>query len=464
MNSVVQGLASLSTLPRYLRSIVPADGDVSDVQRTAELIRFLRQLNNCHQAVSTRKVPAVLCWESYGEQQDAHEYFNVTMDWIDEEAKQQAQRRASQGSLSPTENGVANIDNVARPQFPLEGMTGQRVSCKTCGYSDGVSMSPFNVLTLNLGERGRSDIQDLLDDLTELEDVDDVTCLNCTLNAKIAVVKKLVRTTESESARKAFTTQLKVLEEVSNSKVLTDDIILKKCEIPKANWIRTTKTKQQAIAKPPQAIVFHINRSVFTMTGHMRKNRATVTYPEVLDLTEWCIRDHADAHPTLPLTGSLSDTMLPNYPPTANIPGSPFQYGLRAVVVHHGSTHNYGHYTCYRQYPRVKLIRANEVVLAHYPGWWKCDDELVSNVSEGFALGQGQVFMLFYELVKNAQGPEQGILEMAKRTKLPEDSLDEKVAMNGGAVGSTGTKPKQLKSYMKPTVEDTKDDYEIGYR
>jgi len=73
------------------------------------------------------------------------------------------------------------------------------------------------------------------------------------------------------------------------------------------------------------------------------------------------------------------------------------QYVLRAAVTHYGR-HENGHYICYREHPEHIKDTDKDTLSKQTPTkWWRLSDDDVSAVSEDHVLGQGGVFMLFYE-------------------------------------------------------------------
>jgi len=82
-------------------------------------------------------------------------------------------------------------------------------------------------------------------------------------------------------------------------------------------------------------------------------------------------------------------------------------YELRAVVTHYGK-HENGHYICYRKHPGQALGAGRES-----GDWWRLSDDDVAKVSEENVLGQGGVFMLFYDCIEPARTMQPGHEEAA---------------------------------------------------
>ncbi|KAF9120128.1 hypothetical protein BGW39_011650, partial [Mortierella sp. 14UC] len=206
-------------------------------------------------------------------------------------------------------------------------------------------------------------------------------------------------------------------------------------ELTPVRSMRTTK--HSMIAKPPQALCLHLNRSMFTSSGQMAKNPCKVVFDSLLDFTRFTTSGHLTTVPTKSMSrrGSLSETVssskmasstngriplstsasfsgsLPPSTlapwsgrsprttvaaPTVNLTGQDGKeaedgervlYHLWSVVVHLGS-HNSGHFVTYRRIPSsVDGQPAREV--SNDDKWWRISDEDVQIVE--------------WALVKNAE-------------------------------------------------------------
>ncbi|KAI1498493.1 cysteine proteinase [Biscogniauxia marginata] len=459
-NSILQGLSSLRPLPAYLavalgQNTEDGDEDSGSAATLRDLISKLTDVGNNGTTLWTpRKLKSLDTWQ----QQDAQEYFSKILDEVDKEVKKavQAQHRLlglemnsvrdeTEDSQHSDDSGYQSLSVLSKAGFearlmrnPLEGLVAQRVACVQCGYSEGLSMIPFNCLTLNLGiGQGGHDLYERLDSYTDLEAIQGVECAKCTL-LKVQRLLKMhisrgrdVGTSEEtlqEPLSRLAAVELALEEEDFEEKTLAD-----KCKIPKQLRVTSTKTKQMVIARPPQSLAIHINRSVFDeYTGFMSKNLAAVRFPSALDLGPWCLGSAGTS--TTDRTSEeeqwLSDPMSSMVSGDLNrskITGP--IYELRAVITHQGR-HENGHYVCYRKHPhrREKAVDFSDkdfkapidgddnniqnnketLVDTPYPGdfesnpdlkWWRLSDETVRPVSEETVLAQGGVFMLFYDCV-----------------------------------------------------------------
>ena len=219
-------------------------------------------------------------------------------------------------------------------QNPIEGMTAQCLLCKTCGFTEGLALTQFNCLTLNLGLQGETDIENLLEEYTAPEEIEGVECDNCTKLEQAKMEHSNARLIDSEAT--------KPIEEPNE----------------KRKPVLRTKAKQVTVGRLPKDLVLHINRSIFDNYGSQLKNTAPVRFPAKLDfLSRWCA----------PL--DIEDDSIEAV------------YELKCAVTHYGSHHD-GHYIALGK-------RAKD--------WYTFNDERVTKISEGEVLARGNAFMLFYE-------------------------------------------------------------------
>lgn len=431
-NSVIQGLASLPSLREYLANMRSEHASLTSDSMNGALHDMLSQLTDPNNVGQHFWVRGKLKSMSTFQQQDAQEYYSKILDTMDEEVKKasSSKRRTSVSWLEATKSlsrspdraghseandnkAKSRVDDLAeQPKIvpnPLDGLHAQRVGCTSCGYSEGLSLIPFNCITVSLGQDYAYDIRYCLDEYTALEYIRGVECAKCTLlKLKSTLTPLFTNNPDSPYAAKLHTVQ-----EVLDEEDFEDKTLIKTLNIPKKNWVKSTKSKQIVVARAPKSLVLHVNRSSFNeMTGNSYKNTAGVSYPKVLDLGNWCLGNtpSGSQHPDMSLEEWPRDpkkSMLAvsgSEPPTKS---SPFQYRLRAAVTHYGS-HGNGHYVCYRQHP--KPIRpsnesseglkdqVNDAQEPQEEQWWRFSDDSVYAIPESDA-HQGNVFMLFYERI-----------------------------------------------------------------
>jgi ubiquitin carboxyl-terminal hydrolase 1 len=379
-NSVLQGLSALDSLPDYLstcvRSLDATQGDKDMAQTLSTLIADLNDLSNNGRTLWT---PRLLKSMSSWTQQDAQEYYSRILDDIDKGMAKAAQAArpntglesepavkddttASQhsddsGYQSASSN--SKLSDMKLVRNPLEGLLAQRVSCTQCGHSDGISMIPFNCLTLSLGlDKQQHDLYERLDSYTNVEEIDGVECPKCTLLKAQRLLTKLLEKMQqsnmpegqlTEPTRRLEAVELALEEDNFDEKTLHET-----CKIPSSGKMTSTKTKQIVVARPPHSLVIHVNRSVFDpSTFDMIKNSAPVQFPMTLDLGPWCLgssgkggkpSDEEEQWHTAATSSMVAGDVSPS-----RLSGP--IYELRAAVTHYGR-HENGHYICYRKYPR----------------------------------------------------------------------------------------------------------------
>ncbi|KAI8181207.1 hypothetical protein K4K51_002018 [Colletotrichum sp. SAR 10_75] len=461
-NSILQGLASLKTLPKYLADPVQdPELDRQKVEAVDTLRNLIEDLNSARNYGKTLWTPGSLKNMSTWQQQDAQEYFSKLLDEVDKEIAKVA--KATQ-KLSGFESDCANDDTATSQHSddsgyqslstiskissaskslrnPLEGLTAQRVACVECGHSDGLSMIPFNCLTLSLNTDGNDhDLYELLDAYAHIESIEGVECGKCTLlKAKRLLTVLLDRAagTTSEEKLKEPRSRLAAVEEALEEDDFEDKTLTEKCKFPANFKVSSTKTKQAVIARPPQSLAVHMNRSVFDEnTGMMYKNSAGIRFPLTLDLGPWCLGSAPKPTTGKPVDGSASPALSDASdeeqwlldPRSSMIAGDKRKsyitgpiYELRAVVTHYGR-HENGHYVCYRKFPRnappstgeskdqgeddsdgasspIRKPTPEDEVADVEMDWWRLSDESVRKIDEEELLDQHNVFMLFYDCV-----------------------------------------------------------------
>ena len=440
-NSVLQGLAALESLPAFLRSYTTGQSG-STLKALDETIA---RLNDPANVGKTFWTPAELKSMSSWQQQDAQEYFSKLSDELEKDTAKAAKKRSGSNGLEAllrVERGMArksSPETTSPPQTdsitsskdptpveqlpeevasliarnPLEGLLAQRVGCQQCDYVEGLSLVPFNCLTVPLGRQWMYDIRSCLNEYTALEPINGVECAKCTLLLAKQQMEELLSQVRPDTGREdlaldeasrtfrlSLRERLKMISQALEDENFSDQV-LKNCQIPSNKRVATTKTRQAVIARSPRSLVVHVNRSNFDeLTGVQSKNSATVTFPQQLDLAPWCLgRDPSfdnDNEGVETWNVDPSKSMLSTEDCTEKLDFGNL-YELRAVITHYGR-HENGHYICYRRSPYRTKTDDNKAMESSMP-WWRLSDEDVTEVEESTVLAQGGVFMLFYEQV-----------------------------------------------------------------
>ncbi|KAI1377458.1 cysteine proteinase [Hypoxylon crocopeplum] len=467
-NSILQGLSSLKPFPAYLAIGLEHDksesnGESGSASSLRELISKLTDVSYNGKTLWTpKKLKSLDTWQ----QQDAQEYFSKILDEVEKEiAKAVKPQHCSPGfetvgirddtedSQHSDDSGYQSLPVLSKAKSdarafrnPLEGLVAQRVACVQCGYSDGLSMIPFNCLTLNLGlEQTEHGLFERLDSYTDLETIEGVECARCTLLKLQRLLKIIISRCREYNTNEAElrepVSRLAAVELALEEDDFQETTLKDKCKVQAR--VSSTKTKQVAIARPPQSLAIHMNRSVFDEnTGFMLKNPAAVRFPRTLDLGPWCLGSAVD--PAEPVDNYVKAPTCPPVDeeqwitnPTSSMVSGKFQpsrirgpiYELRAVITHQGR-HENGHYVCFRKHPcqpsklsdnaaeKLELLDDGDnyyapdddstlvggdddrnADLGDNAKWWRLSDDSVWEVSEETVLAQGGVFMLFYDCV-----------------------------------------------------------------
>jgi ubiquitin carboxyl-terminal hydrolase 1 len=496
-NSILQGLASLKPLPVYLSAVSLDRRFASSPTRTVDTLRdFIAELSSPSSNGRTLWTPKVLKNMSTWQQQDAQEYYSKLLDQIDNEIAKAAHALhdspglESEGTIYDSsasqhsdDSGYHSSAAVSKPGLefrfarnPLEGLIAQRVACVKCGYCEGLTMIPFNCLTLTLGNLSQHDLYERLDNYTKVESIEGVECPKCSLIKCRDLVKTL---TDRMGMLPDLQQRLQLLEEALEEDAY-DEKTLEKCNIKPNARASSTKTKQVALARPPQSLVFHVNRSGFDeRTGYMFKNSAAVRFPMVLDLAPWCLGSAESranmeegavaAQDVEQWTLDPRSSMVAADQGPSRVTGP--MYELRAVITHYGH-HENGHYVCYRKHPvssspialegeeaekvidhlsaaetagdeigsvpetgsasetaettqTTKSAEPVETVSAQEASksqWWRLSDEDATLVDEQTVLAQGGVFMLFYDCVDPSPVPVSGLDESVGTEQVDHDA------------------------------------------
>jgi ubiquitin carboxyl-terminal hydrolase 1 len=462
-NSVLQGLASLRPLRTFLASVDIDTPSARTKTGTVETLRELvHDLNSASHNGKTLWTPTVLKNMSTWQQQDAQEYFSKLLDEIDREMARLLQplqklpgfegdvlvsgKDDAASSQHSDDSGYQSLSTHSKVgsdaklwRNPLEGLQAQRVACTACGHSDGLSMIPFNCITLNLDSDGDREynLYERLDSYTRVESIPGVECGKCTLLKYKNMIGKLLDNATAQGRKEEDMPQpfarLRAIEAALEEDDFDDKTLVERCLIKPEHKVSSTKTKQAVIARPPQSLAVHVNRSVFDeRTGMMYKNYSPVRFPTVLDLGPWCLGSAASEGREERWILDPLESMVAGAERDSKILGP--VYELRAVITHQGR-HENGHYVCYRRHAKVPHEGGKEsekpakLAAGHERGedvdgvagnntkdwrkdaseqqdedgeesqWWRLSDQDVTKIDEERVLAQSGVFMLFYDCV-----------------------------------------------------------------
>ncbi|KAJ5587529.1 uncharacterized protein N7459_003294 [Penicillium hispanicum] len=478
-NSIIQGLASLKSLSVFLGRNIDVLAEKGSLSTHQALKGIIDHLNSASNYGHKLWIPPDLKSMSSWQQQDAQEYFSKVVDQIDIEIQQASRgqtRNAGLKMAGPEENILCDSSQAESTLYetmsdptvdraslrnPLEGLLAQRVGCMTCGWTEGLSLIPFNCLTVPLGGRFEYDVRECLDQYMTLEPIEGVECAKCTLLRAKEQLKSLLggisedegSSNGSQSAqlsdvvRSSALTRLESVTAALEEHDFTEKTLADKCHIPSKNRVSTTKSRQAVVARSPQCLVVHINRSLFDeMTGMLKKNYAAVKFPRIMDLNDWCLGTRAaeKSEDLEQWETNPAESMLPQSGCAVRI--SSRHYELRAVITHYGR-HENGHYICYRKYPTAVFPAPvpDEVLQAEGDKekperWYRLSDDDVQMVSEGHVMSQGGVFMLFYDAVEDSSPVEPEVPATATSAMYePAESVSNFTMSEGMSTTSTIT-------------------------
>lgn len=431
-NSIIQGLASLQSLSAFLGRNMDTLAEMGSFSTHQALRGIIDRLNSSSNYGHKLWIPSDLKSMCSWQQQDAQEYFSKVVDQLDleiERASRGHTRNMGLKMAGPEENVVVDnsmeVDHPAIEQSslrnPLEGLLAQRVGCMKCGWTEGLSLIPFNCLTVPLGPKFEYDIRECLDQYMTLEPIEGVECARCTLQRAQEQLKSLLggiaeeqdlagpsESSElSDTLKSSAETRLMAVRAALDEDDFAEKTLANKCQIPSKHRVSTTKSRQAVIARTPRCLVIHVNRSLFDeMTGMLKKNYAVVKFPKTMDLSDWCLGSRAAGQTDESLEQwdtNPAESMLPRAGEAVHT--SSRHYELRAIITHYGR-HENGHYICYRKYPTAVFPAPvpDEVLQAEgdkdkAERWYRLSDDDVQMVSEGHVMSQGGAFMLFYEAI-----------------------------------------------------------------
>ena len=454
-NSVLQALSSLASFQDFFARFFDDANKTPDscmAEVLQELIHDLNDVSNEQRQYlwTPPKLKNMSSWQ----QQDAQEYFSKLVEAIEKDVvskvRDQKLAKAVEGlsslhisqdpenrdSLAPLVSIASTRQASRRMQNPLEGLLAQRVGCTRCGHTEGLSMIPFNCITLPLGREPTYDVKDCLDEYCNLDYIEDVDCSRCTLlrarEDLHGILEDLQSGGQGQSEEDAKNSQdetptsrvsklarqkLEVIESSLRDEDFSDATLSKKCQLPNNARVTSTKSRQAVIMKAPQCLVMHVNRSLFDeYTGAQLKNYAGVRYPKVFDLGPWSVGSAPNAAATDSHDSTESWQMDPSQPMINRKLGfsQSYPYELKAVVTHYGR-HENGHYICYRPMPISKPQteggqekQDGDEQTGNTPDgkafqWWRISDEDVSPVSEENVYVQSGAFLLFYERIEASE-------------------------------------------------------------
>ncbi|OMJ22035.1 Ubiquitin carboxyl-terminal hydrolase 30 [Smittium culicis] len=361
-------------------------------------------------------------WVASRNEQDAQEFFQMLMQTFQKAQplpintfhsylKNAQISPESSITIPPSSSSSSTSSSSSRIKNPFYGLAASKIACVTCGYTATCS------------------INDCLSTYTTIDQLDDFRCRKCILNNSIfennLEIKNLsTKLKETQDKKKSIDAQIlstssSEIDSKSKDSLINKLALIKKSlkktqsslqsliqdnekikfakdndpemnlgEIKLSKKLTGLSTRQTMIARLPQVLCLHLNRSIFTSTGDTIKNDCRVILNPVLDMSPYLTTGHLDTRPLYP----ISQTPQLNHPkkaaPNPLLQSSNFQ--LSAVVSHIGS-HNSGHYFTYKRIPYD-----NQDDKSPSYQWFRVSDSDFAAVDESTVLNVGNSFMLFY--------------------------------------------------------------------
>lgn len=412
LNSTIQSLASLDRLESFLQQLL-IESDKLDIYLplSEALWDTIQALNNpsanrtvhtntaiinafslsntsntTHMSPSKRALSLI-----QSGQQDAQEMFQCISSMLSYEESLIKSAKSSIGGLGSI--SIPLNTAVHKNSFPLAGLTASRLADLGCGYVEAIRNIPFDALSLNLPMQTSCSVEQLLTEYTAMETIEDASCRKCSLEATLVRLRKEVERLMPEDPNSISGSRRKKIKEAAKyerrlSSLLSDDGDLQEDSRLKDIKIDRSgggSTKQLLIARPPQILGLHINRSAYLGNGMAVKNPCKIVFGELLDITSVTTTGTLETSPRKPIS-SASKEMLDNLTKNGTLPNR-ILYTLKSIVVHYGS-HYSGHYVTYRK------------ISSDDDDWLRTSDSSVEKVTLKHVLHENP-FMVFYERVDN---------------------------------------------------------------
>ncbi|KAJ6464352.1 hypothetical protein C8R45DRAFT_840408, partial [Mycena sanguinolenta] len=367
MNSTLQALASLSTLPPYLLAI-RTRAEALDVPTPVvdALIDLLAALNT-PSPTAAQPLRAVALVEALAstnlgasakatallashEHQDAQELFQLLSECVREEGARvvrEGARDRGLGFASALALPSARMELGTGPS-PFDGLTATRRACVRCGYTAAIRHFAFDSVQLALeGGWSGTSLPALLRAYTALEVLQDCPCRRCALRATARRLQEEIARLEAPAtnghengmivtadAAPTSASRLRRLKtarkmEARLRRALEAGRIEEEDLEGEWDWdgagagvgegkakggalagLRIERvaggvcTRQSMLGRPPAVLVLHLNRSMHTGI-RVAKNGARVAFPEILDLAPYTTGGVLSLDPTAALSGSL---------------------------------------------------------------------------------------------------------------------------------------------------------------
>ncbi|GAA5876083.1 hypothetical protein JCM1840_002764 [Sporobolomyces johnsonii] len=488
LNATLQSMASLPTLIAYLDSLTSSAltlGGSTPV--TTTLLDTLTALNTPSSSRPSPLRPLALANAladssasrrrllASSDQQDAHELWGMIRDAIEEEASRVAaleeRRKQAVAGLAEVARLKAGFSTAAlgtrnvkkRETDPWFFLRSQRIRCMTCGYVRDTRHEGEELLMLQVPPISHCSLYDLLAEYTKTDLLSDYACRRCSMLATLVKLEgqrdRLAQAPsatpispssapstpsnpfelppEAQSApltaakmtasRKDRRRKIQKLVDRVQAVVDAGDFEKELGEDVKMERTGGAAGKSVRLARTPDVLLVHLNRSTHYGYSGPIKNSCAVSFPEILDVSPFC-----DGTPSSSTPDSLSPAPSSS---TRDL------YRLSSLVVHYGS-HHFGHYVAFRRRPSSLSSPPSTSSL---PAWYRISDETVEPSSIGETL-RANPFLLFYERVPAGEQEARSALETDEGKRRMEAILNgakARVVESWRAIGREPKKPQE---------------------
>ncbi|CAI2163140.1 14771_t:CDS:1 [Funneliformis geosporum] len=405
LNSVLQSLASLKGLRKYLEKKV--ESNPSDTTRpvTFALHVTLERLNEpLTKQQSFIATDVVLALQANArrlinrQQQDAHELFQLLIQSLGAEEDYE-RRPKSLLDLELIRKLAAEKDKIKHfvsERNPLRGLTACRVSCMKCGYCGPIRHITFDNISIPLPGLSSVPLDVLLRTYAGTDFIDEYNCPHCSLIETLASIENALEDTKREPSDKGNESKLENDRQVVKKALATDvdTDISNQLQLTKLAHVKSTASKHTMFAKLPDVFAIHFSRSIYYQSGWTLKNPCKVKFSDSIDMMKYISGGYLANMPSEPmssppspiLSSPMSSPILAGIGASSRRNDIPCESGniymLKSVIVHQGD-HRSGHFVTYRRKEDSDI-------------WWRLSDEYVEEVKLKQVLNE-EAYMLFYE-------------------------------------------------------------------
>ncbi|OLY83410.1 Ubiquitin carboxyl-terminal hydrolase 16 [Smittium mucronatum] len=375
-------------------------------------------------------------WVSSRDEQDAQEFFQILMQTFQKVKKPHINPILSSLKNPPFHKGapIKNAEVFVELKNPFIGLAASKIACITCGYTASLSHYSTDCISLPVPRKKNCTIYECLSSYTVIDQLDDFRCRKCILTNSISENNFLINRLKAEI--RDYQKQINKLSNHSSSENMTDKIgssdklsdklnrlikLLNHSESTLENIIESNKkiefalkndpeldlgdmclskkstglsTRQTMIARLPQLLCLHLNRSIYTNTGDVVKNDCKISLDPILDMAPYLTTGYLDTRPLHPIS-SISKTK--DSASRINTDQQNSKFELISIVSHLGS-HNSGHYYTYKRIPYINPSDNSKSNKKYQ--WYRVSDSDFTPYDESSVFNVGNAFMLFYSRIE----------------------------------------------------------------